>query len=308
MTNRTIHKHCPANPPRAGFTLIELVVVIVIIGVVATMLGTFIRLPVQGYVDLSRRAALVDSAEGALRRMARDIRIALPNSVRAQAVGSGFVLELLPTLDGGRYVTTESVNPCAVLAIGGNDTDFDILGSFSILVPPINSSLAYRLVINNPDATSGGNNAYTGTGGVITPVGTTITITRPATAAACAGDANHDHINLSALFTFSANSPRRRLFVIQSSEAPITYLCDPTTGTLTRYAGYTVSAVQPTTAAALTGLGATAARVADHVNACGVTTTDAQVQSRGLVTLDLSLADQGETVRLIHQVQLDNSQ
>ena len=65
-----------------GFTLIELVVVMVLTGIIAVLVGRNITRPVEGFIDLGRRAELVDIAELTLRRMTREIHLALPNSVR----------------------------------------------------------------------------------------------------------------------------------------------------------------------------------------------------------------------------------
>ena len=73
--------NCPDNCSR-GFSLIELIVVILLITVVAGAISQVLRRPLQGFVDLSDRAELVDTAELSLRRMSREIRLALPNSVR----------------------------------------------------------------------------------------------------------------------------------------------------------------------------------------------------------------------------------
>ncbi|NCN89388.1 MAG: prepilin-type N-terminal cleavage/methylation domain-containing protein, partial [Gallionella sp.] len=53
-----------------GFTLIEMIVVIVITGIIAGIVAIFIKAPVQGYVDSARRAELTDIADTAVRRLA----------------------------------------------------------------------------------------------------------------------------------------------------------------------------------------------------------------------------------------------
>ncbi len=295
-----------ALPRSRGFTLLELIVTIVIAGIVAGMLSIFIVKPIQGYTDLSRRAALVDAAEGALRRMARDLRLALPNSVRVTNSTDGFALELLPIIDGGKY-TTSGATSVKINLQGSFDADFDNLGCFQNITPGVYST--YRIVINNLG--TAGFDAYEPltlgkqgiTLGVITPVGLTITITNN-TGASCPtiGD---QHINFSANHAFLDSSPQSRFYVV---EKPISYLCDKANGTLTRYANYPVQTSQPVTAAALNGLsGVTSALVTDSIGACSVTSTAADVRNRGLATLDLTLSKDGETIRLIHQVQLDNS-
>ena len=78
-----------------GFTLVEMVVAMVVIGIVAGMLAVFVGVPVRSYMDTTARVELADIADTATRRIARDVRLALPNSVRVDS--SGRYLELLLT-------------------------------------------------------------------------------------------------------------------------------------------------------------------------------------------------------------------
>ena len=91
-----------------GFTLMEMVIVIVILGVIGGIASTFLRSPLQGYFDSMSRARLVDIADTALRRIARDLQAALPNSVRTIPSGGVQYLEFIPTVGGGRYRAEKS--------------------------------------------------------------------------------------------------------------------------------------------------------------------------------------------------------
>src|SRR5450830_1516821 len=86
-----------------GFTLIEVIMVIAIIGIIAGMVAVFITKPVQGYIDTVRRAELTDTADVALRRLTRDVRLALPNSLRVTTTGGMNYIEFIMTSAGGRY-------------------------------------------------------------------------------------------------------------------------------------------------------------------------------------------------------------
>ena len=61
-----------------GFTLVELITVIVIMGIMASMITVFLKPAIDSYLDSRRRADLTDIADTAIRRMAQDILEAKP--------------------------------------------------------------------------------------------------------------------------------------------------------------------------------------------------------------------------------------
>jgi MSHA biogenesis protein MshO len=85
----------------SGFTLIELIVVIVIVGVLATATSTFIKFATQIYTETTARDQLVSSARFAIERLNRDIRNALPNSLRL--TNSNKCLEFTPIIESTIY-------------------------------------------------------------------------------------------------------------------------------------------------------------------------------------------------------------
>jgi MSHA biogenesis protein MshO len=290
-----------------GVTLVELVVTILLMGIVGAAFAMFLGPAVRGYVAQTQRAALVDAAESALRRVARDIRVALPNSVRITATASGFALELVPSVDGGRYCAAtlaDCSGAAQLLDFSANDTDFDLLGCFrnSAFLGSTFPTAAYRLVIGNT-----GNEVYSDTGSpaVITPTTTSLTLS-VVPAGTCGSGLSRHHLSLSASHRFSTQSPRERVFLVRTSEAPVSYVCDATAQTLTRYAGYSFQAGAPANISAASSV----ALVASSVSDCGLSamSSTANVQNTGIVTLRLGLTNAAETVTLLHQAQLDNSQ
>jgi MSHA biogenesis protein MshO len=97
---------------------------------------------------------------------------------------------------------------------------------------------------------------------------------------------------------FPFTSPYQRFFLV---DGPVSYVCDTTAGTLTRHDGYAISAGQSTTP------GGSAAVMARYVSACSFIYQPGTSQRAGLVTLQLQLSDQGETVTLLHQVHVENA-
>lgn len=63
-----------ADPQEAGFTLVELIITIVLIGIIAGVAAMLILQGVKGYSDEEIRSDLTNQARLAIERMAREIR------------------------------------------------------------------------------------------------------------------------------------------------------------------------------------------------------------------------------------------
>lgn len=279
-----------------GFTLIELVVTLVISTIVVGFVSMFISGPVQGFADQARRARLVDAADAALNRIGRDIRRSLPNSVRTTTVGSVTALEVLSTVDGARYRAQPPGVAEQILDFAAADDSFNVLGGFTQIAKPFGSSNHYLAVYN---VGVPGANAYEGAN-VITPAGTTITVSAD-------GATGEDRVELAppTPFKFAFASPTQRVFLV---EGPVTYLCDTLLGTLTRYEGYAIEANQSAVDShgELLAAGATPSLMANQVSGCAFMYTAGTAERAGLVTLEIVVSSQGETVSLLSQVHVDN--
>ncbi|MCH7867440.1 MAG: type II secretion system protein [Myxococcales bacterium] len=285
-----------------GFTTIELVIVIALMGIVAIGLSRLIALPFSTYRDLSLRAQLVDFADASIRRIARDLRRALPNSIRV--AGSAETIEFIRALDGARYRRDPGDNgggndhtaASDWLSFGG-DTDFNILGSFAHLRFTLGTPLSsgHRIAIYSTGSEIYTDAATDANPGTVTPDETDITITQ---------DGDEQQINLSTSHQFSYESPVQRLYVV---DTPVTYDCDLSGNTLTRYWSYPIASSQPTDPSSPPLLGATSSLMNNLIESCSFDYAPGTPQRAGLVTIELVVANGGERVRVLHQVHVDNS-
>ncbi len=67
---------------KRGFTLVELVIVLVVLAIVSVGITGFIRSSTQIFIDASERERLLREGSFAVERINREISTALPNSVR----------------------------------------------------------------------------------------------------------------------------------------------------------------------------------------------------------------------------------
>jgi len=280
--------------PERGFTLIELVVTLVITAVVVSFMAMFISAPIQGFTDQARRSRLVDAADTSLRRMGRDVRRALPNSVRTTTNAGVVALEMLSTVDGGRYRRDAPGSAAQILDFSAADGSFDAVAPFTQVPKPF-SSTGHYLAIYNVGVP--GADAYE-LANVITPPGTTITIDVD-------GATGEDRVTMSPAFRFAYGSPTQRVFLV---DGPITYLCDPIAGTLMRYSGYSIATNQSArdSHGELVAAGAAATLMANDIASCAFTYTAGTAERAGLVSLQIAVQSQGETISLLSQVHVDN--
>ena len=287
-----------------GFTLVEAITVILIISVIALAVAVFIPAPVQGYLSTVRRLELADVADTALRRIARDVRLALPNSVRVD--GSGLFLEILPVKAGGRYRDDES---CFSSGCTSLQTMGDMLTNAAV------ATGADQVAIYNTYNNAGGDCAGLGappTPGLYSAYCNHGVVTLAS--AAGAGTTSNTLGFASTVFLPPGGSPTRRVFIIAAS--PVTYACDAANATLWRISGYARSATQPTSLAVGPLAGATRTRLATKVTCPAVVSgsvpprfayTAGASERYGLLSAWVTLQDSGESISLLHQIHVDNT-
>ncbi|MDC0601464.1 prepilin-type N-terminal cleavage/methylation domain-containing protein [Aliiglaciecola sp.] len=91
----------PSN--QKGFTLIELVTVLVVLGVVSVGIAGFIRTGTEIYVDVVERDQLLSEGRFVVERLNRELSNALPNSLRASGNSSIQCIEFVPVLFSSFY-------------------------------------------------------------------------------------------------------------------------------------------------------------------------------------------------------------
>lgn len=257
--------------------------VIAIVGIIAAVVAVFIRAPVQGYVDSVRRAELTDRADVALRRITRDVQLALPNSLRVMSAGGTNYIEFIMTASGGRYrdPTDGSTAGDFLSFTDATDRTFDVLGPLPAMAAN-DFLVVYNLGVPGANAYAGNNRAQ-----IQAIAGNTVTLSS----------------NPFAGQTPPLPSPSARFQVVPGGVRAVTYACpQAASGNLMRHSNYGFNAAQAVPAGGSSAVLATQAT-------CTVDYSANATGRNGLLYLLLTLTDapSGESVRLFQQIHVNNS-
>lgn len=282
----------------AGFTLIELVVVIVVSAIVASFIVLFLDAPIQSYFAQTRRSDLVDSANRLTDAVTADVRTALPNSVRVTNVGPIYALEFLATEGVARYYDSTE-NP-AGLRFAAPIVSFETLDTFAPLSAPPYSHVSVGN-LGYPPTVPATYDAYSSANNVMTP----------GVAAVAAGANPGESLVSFGSMTFQAPvvpPPAHNAYLVSG---PVSYVCNPTTGTFMRYTGYTITAGQTVSP------GGTGALIAHDVASCdmyivfprgGYPPPAAGYTYGQLAVLEVTLAHGGESLQVFLEAPTEYSQ
>ena len=193
-----------------GFTLIELIVTIVLIGILGTGVSSFIGSTTKGMVDTAERSQVATIAWLVSENLSRHIRQALPNSVRISVDGS--CIEYIPIYAGTDYLSA----PVAASA-----SLFEVI-PFSNVPIGFNFGAQPLRVAIYPSTSTG-----------LYSLSATSVISSQVSQLSAGATANAQTLQLSANHQFPTDSPSKRLYLI---EQPVMFCFQA--GLLYRYDDY----------------------------------------------------------------------
>lgn len=261
-----------------GFTLVELIVVMVLLGILAGSFTVFFKPAVDAFFDARRRADMTDAADTALRKMAQDVRRAIPNSlslidgITTDADGQA-CFQIVPTIGGGRYRT--EIDTADASAVALNEASAAPFRLSVLASQGTAAAVGHFVVINNQN----GDDVYTGASrAAVTALGPPLTLDANPTASGYMGG---------------------RFQLVSNNESAVMYICANNTLTRRTFTGAPAERTACETDGAL---------VAGNVSRCTFTYDDAGA-THGLLTLTLVLthAASGEAITLSYAIHVDNT-
>ena len=272
-----------------GFTLLELIIVISILGVMSVGISGFISLTTQTYLNVSERDELLSSARFAVERLNRELRNAVPNSIRVRSDTARQCLEFAPIVASTIY-TDIPVSPepgrldVLVIPFQVNNSDYSCpsICQDKVVVYPLTSDDVYIQDLFLGAGKSFGLDVFSPPAGLDEWA---LPLSKPF---------------FNDTITFEQDSPTNRLYIFKD---PVSYCVD--SGKLIRYEGHNFSQTQvlkPTSSSALMAENI-AAITADDLP---FTVQQSTLQRNALVQIKLQFIRDGENIVFNNEVHLNN--
>ncbi|WP_299805452.1 type II secretion system protein [uncultured Shewanella sp.] len=271
-----------------GFTLVEMVTVIIILGVLVLGVSSFLILGTRIFIDATSVDRVMSQSRFAIERMTRELRNAVPNSIRVRDSGDGAwqCIEMMPITSSASYMDMP-IAPASAANIGTamqSSASAPLTADQFLLIYPLSPADVY---------TSGAN-----TQGKLFSIDS---VTANATT-------NDLTIDFGRGIRFDEASPRQRYFGVQGA---VSYCFEQVTTELSflkRYAGYGFNHpnLQPAPADMGTGVLMAENVVNTIARNSPMAYTPGTLRNNAMVHLNPLFDVQGQTFQYHHQVQVIN--
>ena len=263
---------------QSGFNLIELTVVIVVLAIISAGTASYIVDSMRSYTDSARREQITSEARTALERVVRELRNALPNSIRIQTDVTGGItthcIEFFPVKRGSAYLdlntsaATTSFSAVPFSSPGG--------GNHHVVVYPYTTTPLY------------------------TPGSPGLRTEFDNTSNTAAGE-----VLLQNAHRFNQTSSRKRFYV---TEDPVSFCVNSGNQRLDRFNGYGINVNQSAPPGGNIGMLASNIWLVDNgTNVIPFTYSAGSLSRAAVVKLDFRFMQSGEWVRLTQEVQIRNA-
>ncbi|MFK5915316.1 MAG: prepilin-type N-terminal cleavage/methylation domain-containing protein [Woeseiaceae bacterium] len=282
---------------QSGFTLVEVIIVIAIMGIIGGLSSLIIGRSLDAYAALERREKLQTSVRLAVERISRELRHALPHSIcvhdGASCVGTAENrFYFIPVKAMGRYQDRPGVyypgQQRDRLGVSPLSTSqFDVLSTNTANPLEVNANdwtAVYNL--NNSDIYLGINNVRQQINAIVQKDihndGLTST--------------DIDQIQFSGNLSFANHSPSRRFYILDNTQQVTLFYLNGTD--LFRDTTTFAAPNTPTGSPRL---------LMQNVQACTFTYTPGSQQRAGLLHIDITVSIQGEQIQVIQDAHVYNT-
>lgn len=256
------------NGVAVGFTLVELIIVIVVLSILALGTTRYIVQTTEQYTSSADRAKLIAGGRVTVEKIVRRLRNALPNSVRVSP--SGRCIEFFPILAGTATVGVipRPVNPLptATFTLASAPTNYAVIAPLSaaeLYNPPSGDRVIWQ------------------------------------TAIASAG--TYSQIDLGSAVNFLRTSPMERVYLVGQPQR----FC-ASTNALTHYSGYGIQATLGDLPPSGATASLVAEDIDLSPPDLNFSYTPGTLKRNAIVRMTLNFLKNGDPVRIIHEVQIRN--